>query len=103
MWVIKHLYGVLMIFKKIYMDCYNCKFRGGVIGSAHSSCKVISETKTENSSLLELMLSTHQVRMTDGDRDLVELNPHGISNGWANWPLDFDPVWVKSCKFYTLK
>ena len=43
------------------MDCYNCKFRGGVIGSAHSSCKVISETKTENSSLLELMLSTHQV------------------------------------------
>jgi hypothetical protein len=53
--------------------------------------------------MLELLLSTHQVRLTADEKDLVELNPNGISNGWANWPLDFDPVWVDSCKFYSEK
>ncbi len=85
------------------MNCYECKFRGGVIGSAHSSCKVISQTNTDNSSMLELLLATHQVSLTSDGKNLVELNPHGIKNGWANWPLDFDPVWVDDCKFYSEK
>lgn len=83
------------------MKCYTCKFKGSVIGSAHSSCKVISETKAENSSMLELLLATHQVKLTSGNEELIELDQHGVLNGWANWPLDFDPVWVNNCKFYT--
>jgi hypothetical protein len=85
------------------MNCYNCKFRGGVVGSAHSSCKVISETKVENSLLMEVLLSTHQIRLTSDGKDIVNLDPHGIKNGWANWPMDFDPVWVTDCKFYVEK
>ena len=23
--------------------------------------------------------------------------------GWANWPLDFDPIWVKKCGFFLSK
>jgi hypothetical protein len=27
----------------------------------------------------------------------VELDKAGVANGWANWPLEFDPIWVKTC------
>lgn len=85
------------------MKCYECKFRSEVMGSAHSSCRVISQTKSDNYFELELLLATHQVNMTSDGEDLVKLNPHGVKNGWANWPLNFDPVWVDECKFYTKK
>jgi hypothetical protein len=39
----------------------------------------------------------------DWIKDIVNLDPHGIKNGWANWPMDFDPVWVTDCKFYVEK
>jgi hypothetical protein len=86
------------------MDCYNCKFRGTVAGSAHSSCNVIRSSGDEKSRELELLLAAGSVRLTDGeDNPMVKLNPHGIKNGWAMWPLDFDPVWVDDCKFFNQK
>jgi hypothetical protein len=30
----------------------------------------------------------------------VELDGHGLMNGWANWPLEFDPIWIKKCEGY---
>ena len=51
---------------------------------------------------LEMLLATRQVFLTNketGD-NLVELDEHGVENGWANWPLDFDPTWVKYCAFF---
>lgn len=86
-------------------DCYNCKFRGNVSGSAHSCCNVIRGTVSdkEKGLELELLLASHQVEMTRGGEPIVKLNKHGIANGWANWPLDFDPTWVESCEFHTEK
>lgn len=85
-------------------NCYNCKFRGTVPGSAHSSCKVIRETASDTPRAIELemLLSTHMVEMTDQKtgEPMVKLNEHGIKNGWANWPIDFDPTWVESCRFF---
>jgi hypothetical protein len=87
--------------------CYSCKFKGTVPGSAHSSCKVISENSSDKTKAfeLEMLLASHQVQMTDKgtDEPLVKLNEHGIKKGWANWPLDFDPVWVESCRFFLEK
>ena len=85
-------------------NCYKCKFRGTVPGSAHSSCKVIRETLSDESKVfeLEMALSSHLVQMTDQNtgEHLVKLNEHGIKYGWANWPLNFDPIWVESCRFF---
>jgi hypothetical protein len=84
-------------------NCYNCKHRGTVPGSAHSSCKILSSTISDKQKTIEmeLLLATGQIRMFDEktNRDLVELNPHGVRNGWATWPMDFDPIWVDSCAF----
>jgi hypothetical protein len=27
----------------------------------------------------------------------VEGDAHGVRRGWFNWPVDFDPVWLRSC------
>lgn len=35
-----------------------------------------------------------------GQEHIVDLDPHGVKNGWASWPLDFDPVWIRKCMFY---
>lgn len=87
--------------------CYSCKFRGTVPGSVHSSCKVMRESTANDPKAIELemMLATHMVELTDKKtgEPLVKLNEHGIKKGWANWPLDFDPVWVESCRFFLEK
>ena len=31
----------------------------------------------------------------------VKGNPHGIAHGWFNWPMNFDPVWLKECDGFT--
>lgn len=39
-------------------------------------------------------------RTTQETTHIVELNPHGVKNGWASWPLDFDPIWVEKCQCF---
>ena len=92
-------------------NCYNCKFRGTVPGSAHSSCRLIRETASNKEKAMELenLLSTgaFQLTLTDketgAERPLVSLNEHGVKNGWAAWPLNFDPVWVEDCALFQEK
>ena len=33
--------------------------------------------------------------------DEIKLNLHGLRNGWANWPHNFDPVWLDACEGFT--
>ncbi len=88
-------------------NCYECKFRGTVPGSAHSRCNVLSSNCSNESEVfeLEILLSTHRVQLTNKETNesLVKLNDHGIVNGWASWPIDFDPIWVDGCVFETKK
>lgn len=30
----------------------------------------------------------------------VSINPHGLANGWAYHPFDFDPIWIEACDSY---
>jgi hypothetical protein len=87
------------------VDCYKCKFRGSVVGSAHSSCKILKQiSDKEKTEQLEFMLAMGQVTLTNGENEpLVKLNPHGVKNGWAIWPINFDPVWIESCVFFKNK
>lgn len=86
------------------MNCYECKFRGSVVGSCHSSCSVLRQADPEMGSVLELMIAGGQVNLSDNDGNpLVKLNQWGVQNGWAIWPINFDPTWVESCKFFSEK
>jgi len=86
-------------------DCYKCLMRGSVPGSAHSSCKALQHKAPHPNHpdviKLETFLSLGLVEIKDDKEEpFIKINPHGRKNGWANWPLDFDPVWVSDCKFY---
>lgn len=88
-------------------NCYNCKFRGTVPGSAHSSCKIarviLGDAPEAKVVELEMLLLLGKAKISEGDEDAVKLNPHGVKKGWASWPLDFDPVWVEECKLFINK
>ena len=73
--------------KVVNQDCYTCKHRGTLPGDAHSTCKqALHEYSNRNAD------NTVNIR--------VSLDPHGVRNGWANWPFNFDPIWIESCNSY---
>ena len=73
------------------MNCYQCKHRGNVPGSAHSSCQhpAVEDKKFELAVLFAVA--------PDAFSDTVIANRHGIDKGWFVWPLDFDPTWLGRC------
>ena len=88
-------------------NCYKCKYRGTVPGDAHSSCKHPSAKSSAEDPMLQLMAifaSVGRVSPLQGANDLnIKGNPHGVKNGWFNWPWNFDPTWLENCDGYTEK
>lgn len=88
-------------------NCYECKYRGGVSGSAHSCCQHPANGGVMEDSFFGAMAILASVGRADpvqADTGLnVKGNPHGIKNGWFNWPFNFDPVWLESCDGFTGK
>lgn len=33
----------------------------------------------------------------------VVISKHGFENGWAQYPINFDPIWINSCDGYSEK
>ena len=56
-------------------NCYACVHRRDLRGTAYSSCNAIDASVT-------------------GD-------VRGVRDGWFNWPLQFDPVWLQTCSSFT--
>ena|SRR3990167_397434 len=81
-------------------DCYECKYRGEVAGSAHSCCLHPKCKSVNENSLLNILSILGGVRggvppLPTGLK--IKGNPHGIANGWFNHPINFDPVWLEEC------
>lgn len=93
------------------MNCYECKHRGSVTGSAHSSCKAINnhdalKDLTEHQRRIVEMATVTSgkfpLEFEDG-RQLISFDTHGQKNGWCMWPVNFDPIWVRECIFHEPK
>lgn len=83
-------------------DCYTCKWRDDVPGSAHSSCHhpLLSEaTKNLLSEALAILASVGRVPPIQAgiDKLRIQANYHGIKHGWFNFPWNFDPLWLENC------
>lgn len=80
--------------------CYNCVHRRAVPGSAHSACNLVRTVYGgELAAKMEMGLSLGLLKLTNGEgKPVLQLAGPGVRAGWAKWPLDFDPVWVKSCE-----
>lgn len=75
--------------------CDNCPGLGGVSpGSGHHrGCNGPAILLGRNLDLIDqIMLVALPARFG------VHQHPHGVRNGWAQWPLQFDTIWIDSCK-----
>jgi hypothetical protein len=68
-------------------NCYECKNRHDLIGDYHSECRVGGGV------LAALLLGC-------SPKGSPRFNPHGIKNGWAFWPFNFDPIWLEACPYF---
>jgi len=76
-------------------NCYECKFRGTVAGSAHSCC----EYPGNKTGILDMFIQDSNNRQ----KLKIVGNKHGIRNGWFMWPVDFDPTWLENCEGFEEK
>ncbi len=82
-------------------NCYNCIHRKQLGWSAHSQCsalKTIQGIENLNPETINLLITGGKIRVPG-----VKFHSHGIANGWANWPSNFDPTWLEECRFYEKK
>ena len=77
-------------------NCYECQHRGGIPGDAHSCCKHPSVDQDSNmiGGLMEMLSGKFSEAADSLD---ISGDPHGIKMGWFCWPVNFDPVWLRSC------
>ena len=65
---------------EIKVNCHKCIHRGSIPGSAHSCCNCKKKIN-------------------------IKVNPIGVRisilRGWFIWPINFDPIWLKSCDGFT--
>ena len=79
--------------------CNTCPFKCNIPGDAHISCGHPVFTKNQDIAIkvsIGIMLGyTNSLKDTLG----LSFNSHGVSNGWCNFPVNYDPIWVEGdCK-----
>lgn len=80
-------------------NCYKCPYRKEAPGSAHSECHH-PVMNAEQRLLMAMSIASGRVpewKIKETGEVLLGFDSHGVKNGWCNWPLNFDPVWV-TCK-----
>lgn len=61
-------------------NCYTCQHRRPIPGNTHSACKAGNPPPPPSKT--------------------PTIDAYGASQGWAAWPYNFDPVWIKRCELY---
>lgn len=80
------------------MNCHECIHAGELPWNAHIQCAHPGLAGGLN------FIAALMVLKTGGFPPFgVGCSPHGISHGWCNWPLEFDPVWLDSCDQFQRK
>jgi len=80
--------------------CYGCKWRGSLVGDCHSECR--NPNISESDRLLSPLFINSGLRSGTMKKLNITYSTHGVKMGWFMWPLNFDPVWLKSCDGYEM-
>jgi hypothetical protein len=78
-------------------NCYECKHRGSVAYSAHSSCNHPIFSAVPGGEFLPLAWMLKGLKSPFEKRLNLSYSQRGFKNGWFFWPMDFDPVWLETC------
>lgn len=72
-------------------NCFKCPYRKEVVGSAHSKC---NHPELMGQEFIVSLIIQRDITILE---PYITINEHGFRNGWAMWPINFDPVWI-TCK-----
>ena len=77
-------------------NCMKCIHMRGIPGDAHIECKhpIVKNNHQALRSMLAIIVGDVNNLCEELD---IQGNSHGIKNGWFNWPINFDPVWLENC------
>jgi len=84
-------------------DCYKCRHRRDLPGDRHSRCahpKAGGEATDPFGEMMAMFASVGRGASVIGAGAIelgIKASPHGMINGWFNWPFNFDPVWLEGC------
>jgi len=83
-------------------NCYECEYRGGIPGDAHSRCNHPEVKQDENvfGALVDMLAGKNIEAIKKLN---IKGNPMGIKRGWFMWPANFDPTWLISCNGFKAK
>ncbi len=77
-------------------NCYQCKHRLELSGSAHSGCGALPQQL----GLVASMVFLKGKSEINIEGLHVRGNTHGVRSGWFMWPMNFDPVWLEKCSLF---
>lgn len=84
--------------------CTNCKYRGTVPNSCHSSCHhpIAQEIVGNSDTLLSMMKSLIEDNKLGYTGSLglklkKDYEEYALSNGYFIFPINFDPGWIENC------
>lgn len=72
------------------MNCYDCIYRKGLPGSAHSKC-TYPGTRNDIFDFLMPQNSIVAIKLN------IQCDSHGFLKGYFLWPSNFDPTWLRNC------
>lgn len=89
------------------MNCHECKYKGSVPGSAHSTCGHDVAEIYKPLAMMKFAVGVGTINPFPeyqlDNKPIIEFDAHGVRSGWCLWPFDFDPCWVKHCGLFELK
>ena len=81
--------------------CHTCQHHKPVPDTDNCACNH-PWLDSKNTAMAQLMVQKMgECKMVnEGVEFFVKINQQGIDSGAANWPIDFDPVWLEECTGY---
>lgn len=91
-------------------DCHKCIWSKKILGSINLSCCITKIIDPENPYGLACKIAKGEVNLVhkDTNEPMITIceqakSLQAKSLGWANWPIDFNPVWVEDCQYFVDK
>lgn len=82
-------------------NCYECRWRGTLVGDEHSCCNHPA-LSAGNGAIKWIVAQGFYVNQRC-ELFNVTADPLGIRRGWFMWPINYDPVWLLTCDAFERK
>lgn len=72
--------------------CVECPFKQSIPGDCHVACGHPVANGEHQLTILSLVFSGQASLLQEAFG--LTISQHAINNGWADFPMNFDPIWV---------